>query len=473
MASDFQSHIAKIRNCIAGNEDYQAVCDLRQIIKNRPEHGEQWQAIAELCHSVGDMDAGLIAARNFAEGHPEDPGRQGMLSEFLVATGRIQEAFDLMVPLAEKYSEHAPLHYSIGVMLSQLGRVEEAETRFTHILDIQPNYILAWEQLAQIHEFKSGDPWIGRYRQVEELEHLIPDEDKPPFFYGLGKLYDDLGDYDKAFASFQKAAAIKNRISPFNREAFNAHVERLENLFSAELFAKEQDSGIQSNQPIFIVGVPRSGSSLIDRIISAHSDVTSGGEMSLFWLAALPFDTHKNGQPLSLTSYHMEKDATWTSIAQDYLDRLQERLGSCERITDKSLVNYLYIHAIMQALPKAKIIYCRRDPVDTAWSNFRTLFGTDNLMSYDLDDIALYQHSYHRLMKHWQKLRPGTIFEIRHEELVSQPEQNIKRLLDFCDLEFEEGCLLPHISDTAMETAKNYASHLEPWLEKLRGDEKA
>ncbi len=485
MATDLQFRIAKIRNCITRKEDFQAVCDVRQLIIDNPNLGAQWQTVAELCHSLGDMDAGLTAVRRFVEDNPEDPERQGMLSEFLVATGRIQEALDLMTPFAEKFSEHAPVHYGIGVMLSRLGRFEEAEKHFSRVLDLLPSFTLAWEQLAQVHEFTSGDPWIARYQQVEGLQHLIPVADKPAFFYGLGKLYDDLEQYDKAFASFQKGATIKNKAAPFNRDSFTAHIDRLENLYTAELFSQETTEGDPSARPIFIVGIPRSGTTLVERIIAAHSEVSSGGEMPLFRLASLPLDAPKNNEALSLTDYKLEDDATWSSMGRDYLARLTERFGSEGRVTDKSLVNYLYIHAIMRALPNAKIIYCRRDPVDTAWSNFRTLFGTANLMSYDLDDIVLYQNNYHRLMKHWQTLRPEAILEVQYEDLVSEPEQNIRRLLDYCDLDFEEGCLTSHTNKTAVNTAsfkqvrepiyktavggaKNYEGYLGPWLQKLR-----
>ncbi len=484
MTMDPQSRISKIINLMRQKADYQAACELRELVKDNPPLNSQWGKVAEYCHSMEEMDAGLIAARRFVENNPTDPERQGMLSEFLVATGRIQEALDLMLPFGEKFADHPPVHYGIGVMLSRLGRFEEAEERFSRVLDLQPSYTLAWEQLAQIHTFTPKDSWIARYQEIEQLQHLMKDEDKPPFFYGLGKLYDDLGEYDRAFTSFQKGAKYKNNVNPFNKRAFIAHIDRLESLFTSERFSLEKDIGDPSNRPIFIVGIPRSGTTLVDRIISAHSGVTSGGEMPLFRLASLPFDTPSDSEPLSLTSYNMEQGATWPSIGQDYLSRLTERFGPEGRVTDKTLVNYLYIYPIMCALPNAKIIYCRRDPVDTAWSNFRTLFGTANLMSYDLDDIALYQNKYNRLMSHWQKIRSDAILPVQYEQLVADPDRNIGRILDFCDLTREDACLNSHTNTSAVSTAsfkqvrkpiytssvggaKSYARHLAPWIEKL------
>lgn len=263
-----------------------------------------------------------------------------------------------------------------------------------------------------------------------------------------------------------------------------AHTDRLENIFTAQRFSQEKDKGDPSQRPIFIVGIPRSGTTLVDRIISAHSQVTSGGEMPLFSLACLPFDAQKNNQAYPEEGYAMEEGASWSSIGEDYLNRLTERFGPEGRITDKTLVNYLYIYAIKCAFPKAKIIYCRRDPVDTAWSNFRTLFGTANLMSYTLDDIALYQSRYGRLMRHWQSIWPEDIYEVQYEELVSNPEPNIKRLLAFCDLDAENVCFNSHDNKAAVSTAsfqqvrqpiytsaiggaKAYERHLVPWAKKL------
>jgi len=477
MIADPQSRIAKIRTHMTRKEDYQAICDLRQLVAENPDLGSGWGAVAELCHALEDMDAGLNAARHFVDHNPDDPERQGMLSEFLVATGRIEEALTLMIPFGEKFSEHPPVHYGIGVMLSRLGRFREAEERFSRTLDLQVSFTLAWEQLAQVHSFSAGDPWIARYQEVEKLQHLIPEPDKPPFFYSLGKLYDDLGDHDRAFDCFSRAAKIKNAENPFNRDVFLAHADRLESLYTTDYFSQQQDKRNPADQPIFIVGVPRSGTTLVERIISAHSDVTPGGEMPLFRLAALPLDISKDDM--------MASGASWSSIGADYLDRLGERFGSSGRITDKSLANYLFIPAIMLALPGAKIIYCRRDPVDTAWSNFRTLFGTANLMSYNLDDIALYQATYHRLMRQWQSLRPGAVMNVCYEELVADPESVTRQILDYCDLDFEQDCLRSHENGAAVSTAsfrqvrqpvyrsavggsKAYARHLEPWVEKLR-----
>lgn len=484
MATDIQTRVMKIRDYMNEKAEYQAVDELRQLIQEAPDLGATWGPVAELCQSLGDMDAGLNAVRRFVEHKPQDAERQGMLSEFLVATGRIEEALDLMLPFGEKFSEHPAVHYGIGVMLSRLGRFEEAQARFAQVLDLLPSFTLAWEQLAQVHKFTPQDPWIARYKEVEGLQHLIPDSDKPAFFYGLGKMYDDLGEHDKAFASFQKGAAVKSAASPFNREAFMAHTDRLENIFTAQRFSQEKDKGDPSQRPIFIVGIPRSGTTLVDRIISAHSQVTSGGEMPLFSLACLPFDAQKNNQAYPEEGYAMEEGASWSSIGEDYLNRLTERFGPEGRITDKTLVNYLYIYAIKCAFPKAKIIYCRRDPVDTAWSNFRTLFGTANLMSYTLDDIALYQSRYGRLMRHWQSIWPEDIYEVQYEELVSNPEPNIKRLLAFCDLDAENVCFNSHDNKAAVSTAsfqqvrqpiytsaiggaKAYERHLVPWAKKL------
>jgi len=482
MTTNSQFRIAKIRNHMTRRESYQAVRELRQLIEDNPDLGAEWETAAELCHTLEDMDAGLIAARRFVDHNPDDAERQGMLAEFLVATGRIEEALNLMLPFGEEFSEHPPVHYGIGVMLSRLGRFAEAEVRFSRVLDLQASYTLAWEQLAQVHKFTARDPWIARYQEVEKLQHLIPEGDKPPFLYGLGKLYDDLGNHDRAFASFKKAARIKHKATPFDREAFLAHTERLENFYTSGMFSRQQGGGNPSERSIFIVGVPRSGTTLVERIIAAHSGVNSGGEMPLFRLAALPLGISKDD--ISKDD-GMAAEASWSSIGTDYLSRLGERFGAERRITDKSLVNYLYLPAIMLALPKAKIIYCRRDPVDTAWSNFRTFFGTANRMSYDLDDIVLYQATCHRLMSRWQKLRPDSIMEIHYEELVTHPETMTRRLLDYCDLDFEEGCLSSHSDKAAVSTASfrqvrqpiytaavggsdAYARHLAPWVEKLR-----
>jgi len=483
MPMDVQSRVAKIRDYMNEKDNFRAVREIRNLIKDNPDLGSTWGSVAQLCQSMDDMDAGLVAVRRYVENKPEDAERQGMLSEFLVATGRIQEALDLMVPYGEKFADFPSVHYGIGVMLSRLGRFEEAEQRFSRVLDLQPSFTLAWEQLAQIHEFTPDDPWVERYKEAEGFQQLLKDQDKPALFYGLGKLYDDLGQYDQAFINFQKGATIKNKMSPFDRENFMNYTQRLINLFTPEKFSQEKEAGNLSERPIFIVGIPRSGTTLVDRIISAHSDVVSGGEMPLFNLASLPFDAQKEGQ--SQDSYMMEEGASWASIGEDYINRLAERFGSDSRITDKTLANYLSVYAILCALPNAKIIYCRRDPVDTAWSNYRTLFGAANLMSYNLDDIALYQNQYRRLMQHWQTLKPGAILEVDYEQLVSDPERNIKRILNYCDLDVEPDCLNPHKSKAAVSTAsfkqvrqpiyksaiggaKVYDRNFQPWKQKLQ-----
>jgi len=382
----------------------------------------------------------------------------------------------------------AGIYNNIGLAYQEMGNLEEALEHFRRAISIAPDYVEAYRNLSHIKEFSSFDDEARAMTGLLE-RGTLPDHQRMLLAFSLGKVCDDIGDYDRAFAHFSEANRIRRESEPYDFSAQIELVRRIREMFTPRIFERFRDVGGGDATPIFIIGMPRSGTSLVEQILASHSTVFGAGELHLLHdlVASSTRSTGSRPRP------YPESLAAWTpeeyrEIGARYITSIRRLDSSAKRITDKMPHNFLYAGLIRLVLPQATIIHCRRNPVDTCVSCFTNYFRSGHEYASDLADVGRYYRLYEDLMAHWRTVIPGGLFEVQYEELVSDKEAVTRRLLDFCNLPWEEQCLRSHAVSRPVKTLsvsqvrrevytssvdrwRRYADHLGPLLAALGLDD--
>ena len=337
-----------------------------------------------------------------------------------------------------------------GRLLFALGRLDESRALLERAVAADPDRIANYLALSHIKRFTRSDRELAAMEKLLQGIEQRPAEDQIELHFALGKAYGDVGDHAKAFRQFLRGNAIKRAQVRYNEAALLAKFDRVREVFTPELMRSKAGGGNDSDQPIFIVGMPRSGTTLIEQILASHPQVHGAGERQDFKrvLAGIvgPAD-YPSGVP-ALTP------AQLGALGSAYLASIGSPATAAARFTDKGLGNYLYAGLIRLALPNARIIHVRRDPVDTCLSAFTTLFDDQQEFSYDLGELGRAYRAYERLMEHWRQLLPeDAMLEVRYEQVVEDVEAQTRRILGYCGLAWDDACLSFHKSSRPVHTA--------------------
>ncbi|OOG65442.1 sulfotransferase [Rhodanobacter sp. B04] len=340
--------------------------------------------------------------------------------------------------------EHANYRYNLAKSLVFLGRMDDAERELGVCLRLAPDYWGVYLTLSQLRKQSLAS------NHLEPLHARLPKSAGNPLaqmnlHLALAKEYEDLADYPRAFEHLvagKAAAGSMRHYSPRQDEAL------FEKLIQASPGPQPVGAGCSSDEPIFVIGMPRSGTTLVERIISSHPDVHAAGELQNFGIALKRASGSRTPQLLDIDTIERTREIDWQKLGEAYLASTRPDTSHKPRFIDKLPHNFLYLGAIANALPNARIICLRRDPMDTCLSNFRQLFAVtspNHDYSYDLLDTGRYYILFDRLMAHWKQLFPGRILEVDYETLVDSQEAGSRQLLAFCDLPWNDACL--HFED--------------------------
>jgi tetratricopeptide (TPR) repeat protein len=338
--------------------------------------------------------------------------------------------------------DHAPSHLNLAYALNALGDIEGAEQALEASIRLEPSHWHSHLLLAQLKTQTAEHNHVARMRELLQIHGHEPGAELL-LNIALGKECDDLGDYPQAFEHYMRGKSAGRRTRPYAFERDQAMFEALLRAFpSAE--AEPTAAGDPSHEPIFVVGMPCSGAALLDRMLAGHPGVRSAGELPNF-PALLQ---QASGCPSALLGEAdigaRTRHVDWRRLGAAYLASARPATGESQRFIDTLPHNFLYAGFIARALPNAKILCLRRDPLDTCIANFRRLFERESGFydySFDLDDIGRYVIEFDRLMAHWRQLSPGRIHEVRYESLVENTEATTRELLEFCKLPWDDACL--------------------------------
>tara|TARA_B100000686_G_scaffold343543_1_gene424581 strand:- start:497 stop:2089 length:1593 start_codon:yes stop_codon:yes gene_type:complete len=366
------------------------------------------------------------------------------------------------------------IHNNLGLLYKSIGNIAKAKKSFKKSILINNNFSPAHRNLSQITKYKNTNKHLNILKNLF-LNEKIPDPDKREISFALGKAYEDMKDYDNAFRYFNIANQTVKRNINYDINDDKKMFDDIKNKFNQNLFKKFIKSGNKSMKPIFIIGMPRSGTTLVEQIISSHPEVYGGDELNYF--NDLSYHAYRN------KNLDQENDL-YKNIGKSYINKI-EKLSNLNKITDKYPLNFKWIGFIKLALPNAKIIHCLRDPKDTCLSIFKNFFPSVKMgFAYDLIDLAEYYNSYRNLMSYWNKLLPGFIYNMRYETLIKNQKKETQNILRFCNLKWNNKCINFYKNTRAIKTAsdlqarkpiyrsslnswKNYEKHIEYFLRKI------
>ncbi|MEE8370934.1 MAG: sulfotransferase, partial [Sphingomonadales bacterium] len=463
----------------------EAVAMSRKFVERAPLIKEGWHLVASAALQMGDLTTAIKAARLYVLDDEEDGSRKMFLAGILADSPEGNEAPDLANKNVGAYSDVADLNFLAGLLNANAGRFDEAAGHLRKAIACDPSHGRSWGYLTNLERISGDSDEFAELQKQAAIENTASSEDNVALKYALGKACHDNGLFEEAWRQFSDGAAELERLTPIDLGPMEDYVERLKSAFSKNFVASFERPGSPSERPIFIIGVPRSGAGLVERLLSSHADVRAGGEMSLVRLATLPL---KNMDSAGIQGFmdgvHKASGGLmdpWKNLGDNYLALLDEFFGGAGRITDMQLGNHLFLGAIKMMLPEARVVHVSRNPLATAMSCFRVNFSQANLWSCNFDNIARFFRLHEGLMAHWKQVFPGGIYEIAYEDLVNQPEAEVAALMKYCgltgavDLETfykAEGRvanaslaeLRKPIHRSSLEAWKNYEKWLEPYL---------
>lgn len=437
---------------------------------------------ATVLRRLGRLDVALADARRAVAAAPESGEAQNVLGEVLQAQDKPVDAlaaYDRATQALGFAPEKAMVNRAI--LLMEQGDHAAAKAAFGQALALYPRSVPAWFNLADLQRFTAGDPAIAAMEALLAPDGVQAAGDRTALHFALGKAWMDAGDAGRAFWHLDEGNRRKRATFAYDPDAADAWIDDIIAAFPADAAKRPQAVVAGSEQPVFVVGMPRSGTTLIEQILASHPAAFGAGELSVLQ----DIVQQAGGYPAIVGQLTPETEA---ALGQRYLDAVQPMAGSHLRLIDKMPSNFLFAGLIHRILPDARIIHVQRDAADTCLSCYTKLFSREQLFSYDQTELARFYSGYARLMDHWRSILPADRFiELRYEDVVADLETQARRLVDFCGLAWDDACLDFHQTARTIRTAsvnqvrrplyadsigrwKPYAAHLGPLLAGLAGD---
>lgn len=446
--------------------DYQAArFDLARTLLARHKHT---QALAELEHLL--------------KLEPDNRLYRTTYATTFVGLGDHERALTIYRELLADSPQAAVIQLSIAHCLKTLGRQAEAIDAYRAAVRIRPEYGDAYWSLANLKTFRFTDEEVARMRR-EEAVPTTPLVDRYHLCFALGKAFEDRAEYAESFHYYERGNELKMSESRYRPEPVEQNAQLQAKVCTREFFEARRGFGHEDPAPIFIVGLPRSGSTLLEQILASHSQVE--GTMELADVPRLVNELqgrdHEGVEPRYPGVLAGMTAEDFRRFGERYINDTRIYRGAKPRFIDKMPNNFRHIGLIHLMLPNAKIIDARREPMACCFSNFKQLFASGQEFTYGLQNIARYYRSYIDLMEHWNRVLPGRILTVRHEDVVEDLEGNVRRLLEFCGLDFEPACLEYYKTERSIRTASSEQvrrpifkegldqwRRFEPWLGPLK-----
>jgi tetratricopeptide (TPR) repeat protein len=504
----------------------QALCDqqlaaaeriLRERLKRAPTDVAAIRMLAEVAARLGrysDAEAllerclelvpGFLAARhNYAvvlnrqnkaaelnreadlllQAEPANPAFRTLKAAALARLGEFDAAIAVYEEVLKAFPDHVKVWLSLGHAQKSAGRQAEAVAAYDRAVALMPSFGEAWWSLANLKTYRFGAEQVAAMRaQLERAD--LGDEDRLHLEFALGKALEDAGDWAGSFGHYAQGNRLRRRQVAYDPADLGGLVERSKALFTPEFFAAREGQGDGAADPIFVVGLPRSGSTLIEQILASHSAVEGTQELAeIVAMARSLGQGRRRGEAPAYPDVLAElAPERLRALGAEYLERtrIQRKTGR-PLFIDKMPNNFAHVGLISLILPNAKIIDARRHPMAVGFSAFKQHFAAGQNFSYDLEELGLYYRAYAALMDHFDEVLPGRVHRVIYERMVEDTEGEVRRLLDHCGLPFEPGCLRFFENDRAVRTASSeqvrkpifrdaveHWRNYEPWLEPLK-----
>ncbi len=417
---------------------------------------------------------------------PNNPVFQSLLAIELMQTGAYEKALDLFDIVLQKLPNDSITLTSRGHALKTFGRHDEAVQSYQQAFAAEPNHGDAYYGLANLKTYRFTDDEI-KQMQAQEQGNQLSYQNRIHICFALGKAYEDKQDYDRSFDYYERGNRLKHVQSRYDADQMSGEIDAQIKACTPTLFAKQSGKGFAAPDPIFIVGLPRAGSTLVEQILASHSQVDGTLELPNILSTAHRLRRKKQASNLSLYPdiLHDLDEKQLYELGQDFIETTRIHRQDAPFFTDKMPNNFRHIALIKLMLPNAKIIDARREPMACCFSGFKQLFAEGQEFTYGLHEIGQYYSDYIRLMDHWDNVLPGQILRVQHEDILDDLEGQVRHMLAFLELPFEQSCVDFHKNKRAVRTAsseqvrkpitkasvdlwRHYDQHLGPLKEALQ-----
>jgi tetratricopeptide (TPR) repeat protein len=503
-AASGHPELVEATRCLRGGRLPQAERTVREVLKKSPGDVVAIRLLAEIGLNVGKVDESIglyerclelapgfaLARQNYVvalsrrqrfdealaqvgqllDAEPRNPNYRLLRGSLLVKKGEHRVALALYEEFLQEYPLQAGAHLNYGHTLKTVGRLDESIAAYRTSIALQPTTGEAYWSLANLKTFRFSDEDI-RNMQAELDEDGDPD-DQSHLLFALGKAMEDRERFDESFAYYAKGNAIRGKRQPYSAKINVYDTARQIKALDAQFFAERRGWGCPSPDPIFIIGLPRAGSTLLEQILASHSQVE--GTTELPDIIAISRRLGRKS-PANPSSKYPEILASLTEdeaarLGEGYLESTRVQRRDTPYFIDKMPNNFKHVGLIHLILPNATIIDARRHPMAGCFSCFKQLFARGQRFTYRLEDLGHYYRDYVRLMEHWDAVLPGRVLRVQYEDMVADSEAQIRRVLEHCGLAFEEGCLRFYETERAVRTPSSeqvrqpvYSHGLEQW----------
>ena len=431
-----------------------AVRLLRNATKMAPEFFGAWTDLARALLEKEDFDESQKALDQAIRLEPELPYPRMLLGNLLTKAGRYEEAAEAFKVALQKQPDHGGSLAGLGHVLKTIGLQDEAVETYRDCIRTHPAFGEAYWSLANLKTFRFTDDEIEVMERHVDDERL-PEETRINFHFALGKAYEDGGDFARAFSSYDRGNATRRMNESYDPVQTETIHDRIIETFTADFFEDNMGTGDPDGAPIFIVGLPRSGSTLIEQILASHSQVDGTHELpDLARVIRTINQRRPDGASYPEAMRHFEREEL-ADLGRQYLESTRWHRRGKPYFTDKMPNNFACVGLLQLILPNAKIINARRHPLDSCMGSYKQLFFRGQAFTYDLIELGEYYLQYQRLMDHWNRVLPGLVLDVHYEELVMEQDAQTRRLLAHCGLPWEEGCLRFYETNRAVNTASS------------------
>jgi len=448
-------------------EDAQII--LRHALSNAPDYTRLWVDLANVHRELQQHEESLECAGEVLKLAPDMAESHVLHAVALGNKGLHKEAIEAYEKAIDISPERPAALCSMAHHLKTIGEQERAIETYRRSIATKPGHAEAYWSLANLKTYKFDES------EVEAMEALlagdeIADEARVQIHNAMGIDREARGDYDAAFRHLQQCNVLRRKSESYDPVDIEARIDRNIEVFSEEFLNKNLKAGNTDASPIFVIGLPRSGSTLIEQILASHSQVDVTHELMDLAHVAQRIrgrGKKKSRYPDSLADLSADD---WIDVGMDYIDSTQKYRGDAPYFIDKNPNNFIFVGLIRLALPNAKVINARRHPLDSCFGSYKQLFASGQQFSYDLTEVGEYYLQYQRLVDHFHHLLPGFMLDVQYEQVVANLESEVRTILDHCGLPFEEECLRFHETERAVKTASSeqvrkpiYASSVNLW----------
>jgi len=444
---------------------------LESCLEFEPDNRRARMDYVNVLHRRQKYDRACDEAKRLHTSQPDNPAFETLYANECAAIGDFDSALTSYDAVLNKVPDNAHVHLVKGHALKTVGRQDDAVAAYRKAYEIKPDLGDAFWSLANLKTYAFSDP-ERVLMEAAESAPMTSIVDRFHLCFALGKAYEDEGDYETAFTFYERGNSLKKQHVRYDADRMDEEFQAQRDICTQALFDTKTGFGADSRAPIFIVGLPRAGSTLIEQILASHSQVT--GTMELPNVPAL---AHRLGGRRTFNDERRYPGVLNDLAAEDakkfgeaYIADTAVHHKGAPHFTDKMPNNFRHIGLIHLILPNAKIIDARRDPMACCFSGFKQLFAEGQEFTYGLDEIGRYYKGYVDLMNHWDTVLPGKILRVQYENVVDDLEAQVRRLLEFCGLPFEQACVDFHETDRSVRTASSeqvrqpiYTSGVEQW----------